>query len=367
MGACFIGEEIKGAIFSMEDFKAPGPDGLHPVFFKTYWEMIGSSVVDYIQDIYSHPDRVKDINDLAVQDVPVTKVYEFVKELSLGDGSWLFDRISPWLPTTTVAKISSRMAGRDDLGSDRIIWRLSNDGTFTTKSAYNSILNFPSTTNSTQWRHLWHWQGPVRAKYFLWLVVKGGLKTNLLRWERGCSDSSICPLCHIHEESDSHILRDCTFVAEVWDLIFCRDRHGLQMDVPLTSWIFQHVGLQFVHQSGVSYSLLFGITCWLIWRYRNDVIFQDFNWDPIQVANHIWTSARDFLLAMGCQLPAVSSRQCISKDVGWEPPKDGWVKWDLDGSVRLQGVSATSGCVLRNSLGRWITGVTRNIGQATIT
>jgi hypothetical protein len=31
-------EEVKVAIFSMESYKSPGPDGFQPIFFNTYWE-----------------------------------------------------------------------------------------------------------------------------------------------------------------------------------------------------------------------------------------------------------------------------------------------------------------------------------------
>ncbi|KAJ1437590.1 Ribonuclease H-like superfamily [Sesbania bispinosa] len=101
------------------------------------------------------------------------------------------------------------MAGCEDVGPDRVIWKFSHDGSFSTNSAYNCIRDFPSSTNS-DWKNLWHWEGPIRAKYFLWLAVKGGLKTNCLRWERGLSDSDSCPLCGVRVETDAHILRDCS-------------------------------------------------------------------------------------------------------------------------------------------------------------
>ena len=39
-------EEIKNAIFSMKDFKAPGPDGFTSLFFKKTWSIVGRDVVD---------------------------------------------------------------------------------------------------------------------------------------------------------------------------------------------------------------------------------------------------------------------------------------------------------------------------------
>ncbi|KAJ1418752.1 Ribonuclease H-like superfamily [Sesbania bispinosa] len=45
----------------------------------------------------------------------------------------------------------------------------------------------------------------------------------------------------------------------------------------------------------------------------------------------------------------------------------GWVKWNLDGSVIGPGSLASSGCVLRDSDGRWLHGLARNIGSTSIT
>lgn len=37
-------EETKKALFSMQNLKAPGPDDFHPIFFKSQWDIIGSSL-----------------------------------------------------------------------------------------------------------------------------------------------------------------------------------------------------------------------------------------------------------------------------------------------------------------------------------
>ena len=34
-------QEVEEAIFSMHPDKAPGPDGMNPAFFQTYWDIVG--------------------------------------------------------------------------------------------------------------------------------------------------------------------------------------------------------------------------------------------------------------------------------------------------------------------------------------
>ncbi|MCI17922.1 putative ribonuclease H protein [Trifolium medium] len=36
--------EVKDALFSMYPYKAPGPDGFQPVFFRNYWNIVAKDV-----------------------------------------------------------------------------------------------------------------------------------------------------------------------------------------------------------------------------------------------------------------------------------------------------------------------------------
>jgi hypothetical protein len=40
--------EIKDAVFNIHSLKSPGPDGLLPLIYKTYWHIVGNSVVKAI-------------------------------------------------------------------------------------------------------------------------------------------------------------------------------------------------------------------------------------------------------------------------------------------------------------------------------
>jgi hypothetical protein len=46
--APFTVEEVKKAVFSIGDFKAPGPDGLHVVFYKQFWDICRQEITQEV-------------------------------------------------------------------------------------------------------------------------------------------------------------------------------------------------------------------------------------------------------------------------------------------------------------------------------
>ena len=46
--ATYSREEVKKALFNIGDLKAPGPDGLHSIFYKRFWYIIGEDLTDEV-------------------------------------------------------------------------------------------------------------------------------------------------------------------------------------------------------------------------------------------------------------------------------------------------------------------------------
>ena len=47
-------EEIRGALWTLKPFKAPGPDGMHAGFFRRFWPIVGRSVIREVQKIFAN-------------------------------------------------------------------------------------------------------------------------------------------------------------------------------------------------------------------------------------------------------------------------------------------------------------------------
>jgi len=63
-------EEIKNVIFTMNDVKAPGPDGFSASFFKVAWEIIAVDVIHAVKHFFSTGRLVREINNTALCLIP---------------------------------------------------------------------------------------------------------------------------------------------------------------------------------------------------------------------------------------------------------------------------------------------------------
>lgn len=55
-------DETKKALFSMQNLRAPDPDGYHPLFFKSQWHTVGPSVHNFVRDCFRNSNRIIEVN-----------------------------------------------------------------------------------------------------------------------------------------------------------------------------------------------------------------------------------------------------------------------------------------------------------------
>ncbi|XP_071694872.1 uncharacterized protein [Rutidosis leptorrhynchoides] len=63
-------DEIKKAMFDINDLKSPGPDGYSAAFFKNAWDIVGEDVVKAVKDFFSQGKLLKEINHTLISLVP---------------------------------------------------------------------------------------------------------------------------------------------------------------------------------------------------------------------------------------------------------------------------------------------------------
>ncbi|XP_043717635.1 uncharacterized protein LOC122665544 [Telopea speciosissima] len=63
-------EEIRAALFRMAPLKSQGPDGLPPIFFQKYWEMVKVDLVALVEEFFSMGQIPKDLNKTFICLIP---------------------------------------------------------------------------------------------------------------------------------------------------------------------------------------------------------------------------------------------------------------------------------------------------------
>lgn len=106
-------------------------------------------------------------------------------------------------------------------------------------------------------------------KFFSWMIIHDSLPTNHLHVAHHLSVDPSCMRCGAASETILHTLRDCSHVAVIWRLLGFDNVQSFAID-DLTIWFKTHA----LMDNGT----LFVITCWFVWRARNDAVFSDNNW-----------------------------------------------------------------------------------------
>lgn len=68
--APFSYEEVKHALFNIGDLKAPGPDGLHAIFYKRFWHMLGDDLVHEVLQAVNTASIPEGWNDTTIVMIP---------------------------------------------------------------------------------------------------------------------------------------------------------------------------------------------------------------------------------------------------------------------------------------------------------
>lgn len=109
--------------------------------------------------------------------------------------------------------------------------------------------------------------------------------------------------------------------------------------------------------------MLFAITLWWIWKWRNDAIFSN-KLAPLQVrVNWIisqWIETNNAFTKAEIQMNKEKQRSW--KKMCWAKPQGDFMKINVDGIVNLSTNRAGCGGILRDSKGEWRGGFVNNMG-----
>ncbi|CAI0385416.1 unnamed protein product [Linum tenue] len=254
-------------------------------------------------------------------------------------GEWNVELLAEFLPPDAISQVIGVQPPIAGSGEDVAIWFPEDDGRFRVRSAYDLAINEEELARDFDWRTIWRWEGPARIRHFLWLAARERLLTNEERGRRHLTEDTACPLCRTDSESVLHVLRDCSFSRLIWLQQIPSSECQPFFGANLHDWLLHNLRSQ-------SNSLEFGITCWSLWRTRNDRVF----------AGKIITP-ETFLHRVRAWIPVV--RNALDKDRLINKPSP-------PARTELRGLGAAGG-LIRDHIGRCLSAFTLNLGACTIT
>lgn len=97
-------EEVYNALMSMKSFKAPGPDGFQPIFYKMFWEEIGDDLWHFVRSAFEEGHFDGSITEILLVLIPK------------GDNPQSFKEFRPISLCNVIFKIISKCLVWEDFG-----------------------------------------------------------------------------------------------------------------------------------------------------------------------------------------------------------------------------------------------------------
>jgi ribonuclease HI len=303
-----------------------------------------------------------------------------VKELfGNGTNGWNEDLVNSLFYPHDAEEVLKIRVGPNQV-QDSVAWNAEKNGLFSVKSAYKLAINIkketPLASSSAPdgkrniWQRIWKAQVPNKVRIFSRRLALDNLPTQKNKWRRKLEVLNTCLICGNGTEDSFHAVVECTKARALRQRM--RDFWILPKEESLRKtgkdWL-----LVLLDNTNKDMHQAILLTFWRAWHLRNDIIHA-------KGQATIEHSAR-FLLSYANTIKSISiipvgqvmaeekgkkvadnmllceKHQTTSTPEGnmqWEPPPEGWLKVNVDGSFNHKDESGTTGVVIRDHQGQVI-------------
>lgn len=183
------------------------------------------------------------------------------------------------------------------------------------------------------------------------------------RRSRWCDCVASCAACECILETNLHAIRDCVEAKKVWLLLLPDDRKASFFEEEKWQWLLNNLKWD-PDGCGLRWSLVFGVACWKIWKWRNCKIFYPLFTSPEEPDQVIlWWSNIIYNVCSATNERKSRDLPGVDVLVKWLPPETGWVEVNTDASVNRAVGEAACGGLIRDVDGRWIYGFANKVGH----
>ncbi|KAJ1396391.1 Reverse transcriptase zinc-binding domain [Sesbania bispinosa] len=116
-------------------------------------------------------------------------------------------------------------------------------------------------------------RGRIRYKSFLWKILKGGLLTNSIRFDRHLATNATCPVCQARSESIIHVLRDCKPARDLWNALGIDQIDSNFFNYNLLDWVHRNIANTSASFRSIPWPTVFTTGLSSLWHCRNNFVF----------------------------------------------------------------------------------------------
>ena len=122
-------------------------------------------------------------------------------------------------------------------GEDGFCWRISNNGMFSVKTAYNASMPNQTSNLDGTWKIVWKLQLAQKICTFIWMLFHGKILTNLERMRRIFMNDPYCHCCPQDLEDRCHLFRNYTKVKPFWQRVMIEEEKKGNRILPFKEWL----------------------------------------------------------------------------------------------------------------------------------
>ncbi|KAJ4820748.1 RNA-directed DNA polymerase (reverse transcriptase)-related family protein [Rhynchospora pubera] len=152
-----------------------------------------------------------------------------------------------------------------------VYWSWAADGIYSVSKAVKRLAH---TGVIAPFYKIWRIRVPSKVKTFLGLLMLDRLLTQSNLLTRSWPTQTSCVLCQSqHVEDSDHLFRTCQFSTDIWTTVELQFNLSIlrQMSSPTEMWL-ETKKLQ-TGESKNKWDVVWGATCWTLWKHRCRVIF----------------------------------------------------------------------------------------------
>ena len=171
---------------------------------------------------------------------------------------------------------------------DKIRWRWTSDGEYSTKSAY--LAQFHGSFAKLKLSPVWKAKTEPKCRFFAWTLLHKNIlaANNLQKW--GWNNDPICKLCKREPETVGHLAKDCIFTKSCWSWLSSwynlSSLPKLDQCSSVYGW-WRKCRLKVEKTAHKEFDGLCIYFWWEIWKERNRRIFHGLEKREREVANFV--------------------------------------------------------------------------------